>query len=50
MFQLITLEKIGFVARITLTRPERTNAMNAAMLTEIRRRWTRSSRMTRFAP
>jgi enoyl-CoA hydratase len=35
MFQLITLEKIGFVARITLTRPERTNAMNAAMLTEI---------------
>jgi enoyl-CoA hydratase/carnithine racemase len=35
MFQLISLEKIGFVARITLTRPERTNAMNAAMLTEI---------------
>jgi enoyl-CoA hydratase len=35
MFQLITFEKIGFVARITLTRPERTNAMNAAMLTEI---------------
>jgi enoyl-CoA hydratase len=35
MFQLIGLEKIGFVARITLTRPERTNAMNAAMLTEI---------------
>jgi enoyl-CoA hydratase len=35
MFQLITLEKIGFVARITLTRPERTNAMNAAMLSEI---------------
>jgi len=26
MFQLISLEKIGFVARITLTRPERTNA------------------------
>src|SRR5258707_4906553 len=35
MFQLINLEKIGFVARITLTRPERTNAMNAAMLAEI---------------
>jgi enoyl-CoA hydratase/carnithine racemase len=35
MFKLITLENIGFVARITLTRPERTNAMNAAMLTEI---------------
>lgn len=35
MFQLISLEKIGFVARITLRRPERTNAMNAAMLTEI---------------
>jgi enoyl-CoA hydratase len=35
MFQLISLEKIGFVARITLRRPERTNAMNAAMLSEI---------------
>jgi enoyl-CoA hydratase/carnithine racemase len=35
MFQMISLEKIGFVARITLTRPERTNAMNAAMLSEI---------------
>jgi enoyl-CoA hydratase len=35
MYQLISLEKIGLVARITLTRPERTNAMNAAMLTEI---------------
>src|SRR5580693_4869186 len=35
MFELIGLEKIGFVARITLRRPERTNAMNAAMLSEI---------------
>jgi enoyl-CoA hydratase/carnithine racemase len=35
MFQLISVEKIGFVARITLRRPERTNAMNAAMLSEI---------------
>ena len=35
MLQLIALEKIGLVARITLNRPERTNAMNAAMLTEI---------------
>ena len=35
MFQLIKLEKIGLVARITLNRPERTNAMNAAMLAEI---------------
>lgn len=35
MSELINVEKIGFVARITLTRPERTNAMNAAMLSEI---------------
>ena len=35
MFELIALEKIGLVARITLRRPERTNAMNAAMLSEI---------------
>jgi enoyl-CoA hydratase len=37
MSELISVEKIGFVARITLTRPERTNAMNAAMLSEIAR-------------
>ena len=35
MAELVKVEKIGFVARITLTRPERTNAMNAAMLSEI---------------
>ena len=31
----ITVEKIGPVARLTLARPERANALNAAMLSEI---------------
>ncbi|HEY0219934.1 MAG TPA: enoyl-CoA hydratase/isomerase family protein [Afipia sp.] len=35
MFHLIGFEKIGFVARITLKRPERTNALNLTMLAEI---------------
>lgn len=34
-FTTITYETIGPVGRITLTRPERTNAINAAMLSEI---------------
>ena len=34
-FSTITYETIGPVARITLARPERTNAINAAMLGEI---------------
>jgi enoyl-CoA hydratase/carnithine racemase len=34
-FATITLEKIGPIARLTLARPERANALNAAMLTEI---------------
>lgn len=36
-FETITYETIGPVGRITLARPERTNAINAAMLSEI---WT----------
>jgi enoyl-CoA hydratase/carnithine racemase len=35
MYQTIDVEKIGLVARITLRRPERTNAMNAQMLFEL---------------
>src|SRR5580658_4676827 len=34
-FVTITVEKIGAVARLTLARPERANALNAAMLGEI---------------
>ena len=34
-FQTITVEKIGPVARLTLARPERANALNAVMLGEI---------------
>ena len=34
-FATITVEKIGPVARLTLNRPERANALNAAMLGEI---------------
>jgi enoyl-CoA hydratase len=34
-FQAIVVEKIGTVARLTLNRPERANALNAAMLGEI---------------
>ena len=34
-FQTIAVEKIGAVARLTLNRPERANALNAAMLAEI---------------
>jgi enoyl-CoA hydratase/carnithine racemase len=34
-FATITVEKIGAVARLTLARPERANALNAAMLGEI---------------
>jgi enoyl-CoA hydratase len=34
-FTTITIEKIGPVARLTLARPERANALNAAMLSEI---------------
>jgi enoyl-CoA hydratase len=34
-FQTIAVEKIGAVARLTLNRPERANALNAAMLGEI---------------
>src|SRR6202790_2957303 len=34
-FTTITVEKIGAVARLTLARPERANALNAAMLGEI---------------
>jgi enoyl-CoA hydratase len=34
-FLTITVEKIGPVARLTLARPERANALNAAMLGEI---------------
>jgi len=34
-FATITVEKIGAVARLTLNRPERANALNAAMLGEI---------------
>ena len=34
-FQTIAVEKIGAVARLTLSRPERANALNAAMLAEI---------------
>lgn len=34
-FQTLTYETIGTVARITLSRPERTNALNALMLKEI---------------
>jgi enoyl-CoA hydratase len=34
-FSTITVEKIGAVARLTLNRPERANALNAAMLGEI---------------
>jgi enoyl-CoA hydratase len=34
-FQTIAVEKIGVVARLTLNRPERANALNAAMLAEI---------------
>jgi enoyl-CoA hydratase len=34
-FQTIAVEKIGAVARLTLSRPERANALNAAMLSEI---------------
>src|SRR4029077_20588555 len=34
-FATITVEKIGAVARLTLSRPERANALNAAMLGEI---------------
>lgn len=35
MYQTIRFEKIGAVVRITLQRPERTNALNAAMLSEL---------------
>jgi enoyl-CoA hydratase len=34
-FTTIVLEKIGAVARLTLSRPERANALNAVMLNEI---------------
>ncbi len=34
-FSTIAVEKIGAVARLTLNRPERANALNAAMLAEI---------------
>src|SRR5580700_1461443 len=34
-FATITVEKIGAVARLMLNRPERANALNAAMLGEI---------------
>ena len=34
-FLTIAVEKIGPVARLTLSRPERANALNAAMLSEI---------------
>ena len=34
-FQTIAVEKIGSVSRLTLKRPERANALNAAMLAEI---------------
>ena len=34
-FQTIAVEKIGAVARLTLNRPERANALNAAMLAEV---------------
>jgi len=34
-FTTIVVEKIGAVARLTLNRPERANALNAAMLSEI---------------
>ena len=34
-FQTIAVERIGAVARLTLNRPERANALNAAMLAEI---------------
>jgi enoyl-CoA hydratase len=34
-FSTIVIEKIGAVARLTLARPERANALNAAMLSEI---------------
>src|ERR1700731_4270921 len=34
-FATITVEKLGPVARLTLARPERANALNAAMLDEI---------------
>ncbi|MGB7257106.1 MAG: enoyl-CoA hydratase/isomerase family protein, partial [Pseudolabrys sp.] len=34
-FTTITVEKLGTIARLTLSRPERTNALNATMLGEI---------------
>ena len=34
-FSTITVETIGAVARLTLSRPERANALNAAMLSEL---------------
>lgn len=34
-FTTIAIEKIGPIARLTLARPERANALNAAMLGEI---------------
>jgi enoyl-CoA hydratase len=34
-FTTIVLEKIGAVARLTLNRPQRANALNAVMLREI---------------
>ena len=34
-FTTITIERRGAVARLTLSRPERANALNAAMLGEI---------------
>src|SRR5258708_33658627 len=34
-FTTITVEKLGRIARLTLARPERANAINQAMLTEI---------------
>src|SRR6516164_4878155 len=34
-FRTIAVEKIGPIARLTLSRPERANALNAAMLSEI---------------
>ena len=36
-FTTILIEQIGHVARITLNRPERANALNQAMLAEINR-------------
>lgn len=36
-FTLVIYEEIGPVARITMNRPERTNAMNATMLSELSR-------------